>query len=209
VGISPQLHLVTDSQIPRGQLLAAIRAAAENGVDWVQVRDHQASARELYDLTSEIIAIARPPGARVAVNDRIDVALAAGADGVQLGERSLSVAVTRRLAPGLQLGASVHGVARATWAAAEGADWLTFGHVFATSSHPGEPPRGLDELARVVQAVHCPVIAIGGISPDQISAVLAAGAAGVAVMSAILRASDPGQATRLLRSHLARPRDAT
>ena len=96
-------------------------------------------------------------------------------------------------------------MARAIQAAAEGADWLTFGHVFATSSHPGEPPRGLDELARVVEAVHCLVIAIGGIGPDQVSAVLAAGAAGVAVMSAILKASDPGQATRLLRSHLVMP----
>jgi thiamine-phosphate diphosphorylase len=205
VGSSPQLHLVTDPQLPRQQLLAAIRAAAENGVDWVQVRDHQASGRELYDLTSEIVAVARPLGARVAVNDRIDVALAAGADGVQLGERSLSVSVAKRIAPGLQLGASVHGVARATRAAAEGAAWLTFGHVFATPSHPGEPPRGLDELARVVEAVNCPVIAIGGIGPDQISAVMAAGAAGVAVMSAILKASDPGQATRLLRSHRAMP----
>jgi thiamine-phosphate diphosphorylase len=209
VGSRPQLHLVTDAQLPREQLLAAIRAAAENGVDWIQVRDHQASARELYDLTSEIVAIARPPGARVAVNDRIDVALAAGADGVQLGEHSLSVAVTRHIAPGLQLGASVHGVVRATRAAAEGADWLTFGHVFATSSHPGEPPHGLDELARVVEAAHCPVIAIGGIGPDQVSAVLAAGAAGVAVMSAILTASDPGQVTRLLRSHLALPPNPT
>jgi len=93
-------------------------------------------------------------------------------------------------------------VARATQAAAEGADWLTFGHVFATSSHPGEPPRGLDELARVVQAVHVPVIAIGGIGPDEVAAVLAAGAAGVAVMSAILKASDPGQATSSMRREL-------
>ncbi len=196
---NPQLHLVTDSQLPREQLLAAIRAAAENGLDWVQVRDHQASGRELYDLTSEIIAIARPLGARVAVNDRIDVALAAGADGVQLGERSLSVAVARGIAPGLQLGASVHGVARAIQAAAGGADWLTFGHVFATRSHPGEPPRGLDELARVVEAVNCPVIAIGGIGPEQVAAVLATGAGGVAVTSAILDAEDPGEVTRTLR----------
>ena len=108
------LYLVTDPRFGRVGLLAAVRAAAENGVDWVQVRDHQASAAELYDLTREIVAQCRPRGVRVAVNDRIDVALAAGADGVQLGARSLPIAAARQIAPGLRIGASVHDLVAAT-----------------------------------------------------------------------------------------------
>lgn len=199
-----ELHLVTDPRYPPARLLAAIRAAAENGVDWVQVRDHQATAAELYALTKEVVGVCRPLGARVAVNDRVDVALAAGADGVQLGERSLPVAVVRRIAPGLRIGASIHDLDGARRADAAGADWLTFGHVYATASHPGEPPRGLDALQAVARSTRRPVVAIGGIGPEQVPAVLAAGAAGVAVISAILAAPGPAAATLSLRRELTR-----
>jgi thiamine-phosphate pyrophosphorylase len=198
----PQLHLVTDARLDRTRLLDAIRAAAENGVDWVQVRDHQATARDLFDLARAVVERCRPRGVRVAVNDRIDVALAADADGVQLGARSLSVAVARRVAPGLQIGVSVHDIESARRAEADGADWVTFGHVYATSSHPGEPPLGLTELARVANTVRIPVIAIGGIGADQIGEVLATGARGIAVISAILGATDPSAATAELRRWL-------
>jgi thiamine-phosphate pyrophosphorylase len=171
-------------------------------VDWVQVRDHQASARELFELTEKVIAACRPRGVRVAVNDRLDVALAAGADGVQLGERSLTIAAVRKVAPRILVGASVHDLASAVRAAAEGANWLTFGHIFPTSSHPGEPPRGLDILRQVVRASGCPVIAIGGITEPEILDVLATGAAGVAVISAILGAARPGAAAAALRRAL-------
>jgi thiamine-phosphate pyrophosphorylase len=197
-----QLHLVTDPRLERGALLGAVRAAAENGVDWVQVRDHRATVVELFALAVEVVAICRPLGARVAVNDRVDVALAVGADGVQLGARSLPVAVVRRIAPGLKIGASVHDWARAAHAEAAGADWLTFGHVFPTGSHPGEPPRGLAGLAEVARFARIPVIAIGGIGPEQVRGVLEAGAAGVAAIAAILDAAQPGQAAAELRQRL-------
>ena len=105
-----QLHLVTDPRLPRAQLLAVIRAAAENGADWIQVRDHQSSARELFDLAQAVVTLCRPRGVRVAVNDRIDVALAVGADGVQLGGRSLPVGVARELVGALSIGVSVHSI---------------------------------------------------------------------------------------------------
>ncbi|HLG51768.1 MAG TPA: thiamine phosphate synthase [Chloroflexota bacterium] len=193
------LHLVTDPRLPRPHLLDAVRAASDNGLDWVQVRDHRATARELLDLTRDVLAICRPRGVRVAVNDRIDVALAAGADGIQLGEHGLPAEIARRLAPRLRLGVSVHDLRAAQQAAAAGADWVTFGHIFATPSHPGEPPRGLEPLAEVVRAVGVPVVAIGGITADNVGAVLGAGARGVAVISAILDAPDPGAVTRALR----------
>jgi thiamine-phosphate diphosphorylase len=196
------LHLVTDPRLDRARLLAAVEAAAANGIDWIQVRDHGSTARELFELTSAVIAIARPRGVKVAVNDRVDVALAAGADGVQLGGRSLPIDVVRRIAPDLRIGASVHDLAGAE--RASGADWLTFGHVFETSSHPQEPARGLDALAAVVHRVSIPVIAIGGINRDNIEAVRRSGASGVAVISAILNAPDPGEATAALRAELDR-----
>jgi thiamine-phosphate pyrophosphorylase len=198
--------LAIHSVLPRATPLAVIRAAADNGVDWVQVRDHRASARDVFDLAQEVVRICRPRGVRVAVNDRLDVALAAKADAVQLGGRSLPVAVAREIAGGLQIGVSVHDVDAAIQAEAAGADWITFGHVFPTPSHPDEPARGVAGLARVVQAVQIPVIAIGGIDPSNVEAVLGVGAAGIAVISAITNATDPGQATATLRRALDRRR---
>ncbi len=194
---------MTDPRLPRQRLLAAVEAAAANGIDWVQVRDHTASARELYDLARAVLAVARPRGVRVAVNDRIDVALAVTADGVQLGRRSLPLPVVRAIAPELSIGASVHNVTEASAAERAGAAWLTFGHVFPTTSHPNEPAPGLSELERIVRATRLPVVAIGGIAPDRIASVLEAGAAGVAVISAILDAPDPARATAELRRRLA------
>jgi len=179
-------------------------------VDWIQVRDHQASARDLYELARAVVGICRPLGARVAVSDRLDVALAVGADAVQLGARSLPVAVARGLARAssspvdFRIGASVHDLNAARRAEAEGADWVTFGHVYPTASHPGEAPRGLAGLSGVVAAVSAPVIAIGGIDRSNVGEVLKAGAAGVAVISAILSAPDPGAATAELRRALDR-----
>jgi thiamine-phosphate pyrophosphorylase len=196
------LHLVTDPRLPRAQLLAVIRAAAENGAHWIQVRDHRASARELFDLAQEVVTVCRPPGVRVAVNDRIDVALAVGADGVQLGGRSLPVGVARELVGDLNIGVSVHSIESAVQVEAEGTDWLTFGHVFPTSSHPDTTPRGVAALAQAVQTVHIPVIAIGGIGTHQVGPVIQAGASGIAVMSAILDAPDPARATAELRQAL-------
>jgi thiamine-phosphate pyrophosphorylase len=183
-------------------LLEVVRAAVENGIDWLHVRDHAAAARDLFELTERIVGICAPFGTRVAVNDRVDVALAAGAMGVQVGRRGLPIGAIRRIAPALQIGASIHSLDEAMQAEADGAEWLTFGHVFPTSSHPDEAPRGLGELRQVVDAVHRPVVAIGGIGIDQVAAVRAAGAGGIAVISAILDAEDPARATRELRERL-------
>ena len=198
----PQLHLVTDSRLGRSELLVAVEAAARNGIDWVQVRDHSATAREILDLSERIVSICRPLGVRVAVNDRIDVALAAGADAVQLGRRSLPIAVAKRIAGWMLVGASVHSPAEASDAERDCADWITFGHFFPTGSHPNEPCRDMAELRIVADAAGIPVIAIGGIGAGQVDAVLEAGAGGIAVISAILDAPDPGRAAGGLRSAL-------
>ena len=197
-----QLHLVTNSRLGPEALLGAVEAAAHNGVDWVQVRDHSSTARELFELSRRIVSICRPLGVRVAVNDRLDVALVVGADAVQLGSRSLPVSVAKRIAGPMLIGASVHSLSEGARAAEDGAAWITFGHFFPTSSHPAEGCLDIAELKIMASAANIPVIAIGGIGVDQVSLVIESGAGGIAVISAILDAPDPGRAAAELRSRL-------
>ena len=198
----PQLHLLTDSRLGTSELISVVDAAAKNGVDWVQVRDHSATAYDLLSLCQSIVTICRPLGVRVAVNDRIDVALGVGADAVQLGSRSLPISTAKRIADPMLIGASVHSLSEAAEAESDGADWVTFGHFFPTDSHPNEPCRDIAELKIVAKAASIPVIAIGGIGVDQVSTVVEAGAGGIAVISAILDAPDPARAAGEIRSAL-------
>src|SRR5205823_1458169 len=136
-------------------------------------------------------------------NDRLDVALAAQADGVHLAAQSLPVPDAVALADRrLIVGRSVHSLAEAVEAAERGADYVTFGHVFPTTTHPGVPPRGLSQLEEIVRAVDVPVLAIGGITVENLADVLATGCAGVAVISAILSAANPSEAAASMRRAL-------
>jgi thiamine-phosphate pyrophosphorylase len=198
------LHLIAD----QGDM-GAVAAALRGGVGAVQVRNKSLPAADLLAAARVARPLCGAAGALLLVNDRVDVALACGADGVHLAGRSLPPADARRIFPRL-LGVSVHDVAGAVAAAAAGADYVTFGHVFPTPSKPGLPPQGLAALRAVVEAVDIPVLAIGGIGPANAAEVLAVGCAGVAVISSILAASDPEAAARRLRAALdlcpARPR---
>jgi thiamine-phosphate pyrophosphorylase len=200
---SHQLHLVTEPRKQSDELVRAIGRALDGGVDWVQLRDKSASAANLYAQVRQLQTVVHQHAAKLAVNDRIDVALAAGADGVHLAAQSLPVAEAAKLANGrLLVGRSVHGLDEAVDAAEAGAEYVTFGHVFPTSTHPGVPPRGLAELHEIVQAVDIPVLAIGGITVDNLDSVLATGCAGVAVISAILSDADACRAAASLRRAL-------
>jgi thiamine-phosphate pyrophosphorylase len=197
------LHLVTEPHQRGDELMHRVALAVEGGVDWVQLRDKAASAHALLAQTRTALQLTRPHGARLSVNDRLDVALAAQADGIHLAAQSLPVAEARMLAQGrVLLGRSVHSLDEAVAAAKEGADYVTFGHVFPTTSHPGLPPRGLKQLEQIVKSLDVPVLAIGGITTDNLDEVLATGCAGVAVISAILSASDPREAAARLRRAL-------
>ena len=198
-----QLHLVTEPRYRSAELIEAVAQAAEGGVDWVQLRDKSASALAMHTQASQLMGVLRPSGAYLSVNDRLDVALAAGAHGVHLAGQSLPVEAAVALAAGrLLVGRSVHSLPEARAAAAAGADYVTFGHVFPTTSHPGLPPRGLSELREIVRAVDVPVLAIGGITVNNLPAVLATGCAGIAVISAILAQPDPRAAAARLRAAL-------
>lgn len=196
------IHLITDRKRARGDLPEVVRAALLGGVDFVQVREKTGPARNLYETTLQILPHARKAGAGVLVNDRVDVALATGADGVHLAGKSLPPRIARKLIGELLLGVSVHGLAEAREAVSGGADYVTFGHVYPTSSKPGLPPRGLIELAEIVESVNIPVLAVGGIEPSNALEVLKTGVSGISVISTILAAPDPEKATRELRGIL-------
>lgn len=178
---------------------ALLPALAEAGVDGFQVRAKRVTDRELYALASLVVAAVRPYGASVVVDDRVDVALAAGADGVHLGTRDLPVAAARAIAPDLVLGATCRSAADVRGAAAAGADYAGLGPVFATSSKAGLPdPLGLPALTAA--AGHLPLVAIGGLDAGRAAEARHAGAHGVAVLGGIWRQPDPLAAAKELVS---------
>jgi len=150
---------------------------------WIQVRDKQLPARDLLDLTRRVIAAA--PAAKIIVNTRMDVALAAGAAGLHLPAGSPEPAKFRAIAPaGFLIGVSCHTHQEVRAAAQEGADYVLFGPVFAPLSKTSDlAPRGVDQLAEAVRAVNIPVLALGGITRENTQTCLDAGAAGIAAIS--------------------------
>ena len=181
----PLIMLVTDRR--RGgeaAMLASVGAASAAGVDLIQVRERGLEDLDLLDLTVRIRDVAAGR-ARLLVNDRVDVAFAAGAAGVHLPGRAVAAARIRPIAPtSFLLGRSVHSIDDARQAESSGGcDYLVFGSVFETASKPAaHEPAGLEQLSRVCAAVALPVLAIGGVTVDRIAEIARAGAAGVAAI---------------------------
>ncbi|MDD4566718.1 Thiamine-phosphate synthase [Methanoculleus chikugoensis] len=199
------LYVITDEEIGRGRSHAELAArAVAGGADAIQLRDKTLSGRALFDAAFAVREITFDAGALFIVNDRLDVALAAGADGVHLGESDLPIGEARRLAPpGFIIGASVGSVATAVRAATEGADYVALSPTFATGSKDDAGPgRGLAVLAEIRAAVSLPIVAIGGITAENVSDVIAAGADGVAVISAVVGKDDVTAAARDLRARI-------
>ena len=205
------LYVITDAGLTPGRSHADIaRAALAGGADAVQLRDKSATAQNLCLLVTEIQPIARKFGAVLLVNDRVDVALVAGADGAHVGQEDLPAREARRLLPPPSvLGVSAGTVEEARKAARAGADYIGVGPVFPTPTKPdaGEPI-GVEGLARVARAVEVPVVAIGGITLENVTAVIEAGASGAAVVSAVVSAQDMAQAARALKGRIAEARRA-
>lgn len=195
-----QIHLVTDRNAAGENLTAAVHAALRGGLDCVQAREKKGPASRLYETVLSLLPAAREYGSRLLVNDRVDIALACAADGVHLPGAGLPPDATRSLIGEVPLiGVSVHGLDEARAAIEAGADYVTFGHVHPTASKPGSPPAGMRKLAEVVEGVEAPVLAVGGMDASNVGEVMATGAAGAAVISTILAASDPESATLRLR----------
>jgi thiamine-phosphate pyrophosphorylase len=176
--------------------------ALDAGLPAVQLREKDLPGRPLLALAERLRRATADRGALLFVNDRLDVALAVGADGVHLGERSFPADVARRmLPPGMRIGCSTHTPADA--AACE-ADFCFFGPVFATPSKAAfGAPHGCARLGEAVRGARVPVVGIGGIDAENVGSVLAAGAHGAAVIRAILTAPDPAHATRALLAAVA------
>jgi thiamine-phosphate pyrophosphorylase len=182
---------------------AVIEAAVAAGVDAVQLRDRHATGATLLRAAETLRATTRRHDAVLLINDRIDVAIAAGADGVHLPAASFPIAVARRLLGGdAWIGRSTHAPAEAEAAAAEGADYVVLGPIFATPSKAayGDP---LGVAAITATRAACPVVAIGGLTPDNAAQACSAGASGIAVIRAILDSSAPAVAARTIADALA------
>ncbi len=196
------LYVVTDEVVSGGRThLECARASVSGGADVVQLRDKVRSGREILEISEEIRAVTARSGTLFIINDRLDIALAAGADGVHLGQEDLPVADARRLAPRpFLIGASVGSAEEALQAERDGADYVAVSPVFSTGSkEDAGPGLGLSTVTAVRRAVRIPVVAIGGIGPANAADVVSAGADGCAVISAVLARADIAAAVRYLR----------
>lgn len=200
----PRLCYITDRrQLPRANLLPFITAAARAGVDMIQVREKDLDARALLALVEKAVAACEGTSARLLVNDRLDVALAVGANvGVHLPADSFSPRVLRaKFGEGLLIGASCHSVEEVKRAEAEGADFVVFGPVFETPSKIAYgPPLGLAALADACRAVRIPVLALGGVTLENAARCLAAGASGLAAITMFQQVESMDALVRELRA---------
>jgi len=196
-----RVYLVLDPALTGGRPPLEIAAAAlRGGVTALQLRWKSGPLREMLRLGEALRELCRHHGVPFLVNDRVDVALALDADGVHVGQEDLPPEVARRLlGPRALIGLSARTPEQARAAEAAGVDYLGTGSVFPTTSKANPTLIGLEGLAAVVRSTRLPVVAIGGVSPENAAACIRAGAVGVAVISAITLAPDPEAAARALR----------
>lgn len=198
-----RLYAITDRRaLPAGVTLAqAVEAALDGGVTCLQLREKRASAGEILDLARTLLPLCRARKVPLLINDRVDIALAAGADGVHLGQDDLPLPEARALlGPDRILGATAHTVEEALRAQAEGADYLGVGAMFPTGTKTDTVPTSADTLKAICAAVSIPVVAIGGVNAENLPTLAGTGIAGAAVVSAIFSQSDLTAAARTLRT---------
>lgn len=199
----PWLHVVTSDEVIAGadflkRALEVISVLGPAGI--FHLRTRRLATRAYVVLAQRLLDQSSSTGAVLIINGRVDVALATGADGVQLGHGALNAPQVRSIAPELKIGVSVHSISQAKRASS--ADWILFGHVFESSTHPGQLGRGIAELNSVVRASGIPTVALGGITPELVPEILRTGASGVAVLSGIWGEHDPKrEVLRYLSKH--------
>lgn len=195
------VYLVTDNrQLGERSLEEVVRASIRGGAGVVQYRDKQSSTRVMVEKAARLRAFCRQAGVCFLINDRIDVALAVEADGVHLGQDDMPLVLARKiLGPDRCIGVTVHNLEELKQAEAAGADYLSAAPVFATTTKPDhQQPLGFEGVKRLALAAQKPLVAIGGIDPTNAAGVISSGARGVCVVSAVMAAVDPEQATRAL-----------
>ncbi|MCH7738556.1 MAG: thiamine phosphate synthase [Chloroflexi bacterium] len=203
------LCVVTDRTIfdtggapPEPRLIDAVRGAVSGGANMVQLRERGLAGRDLLSLALELRRITQDRALFV-VNERVDIAIAAGADGVQLGEQSMSVSAAKYVCGDhLLIGRSVHDMYGAQDAERDGADFLIAGTIFASKSHPGMGSAGTALISEISGSVSTPTLGIGGITASNAAGVIAAGAAGIAVIGAMLDTSNSREAAEALAAEI-------
>jgi thiamine-phosphate pyrophosphorylase len=186
--------------------LAVLDQVLAAGVGIVQLREKDLADRRLYELAVAFRRRTEAAGALLIIDDRLDIALAAGADGVHLGQEDLPVAAAQRIAPDLIIGASSHSLEEALAAQEAGAGYVNIGPIFPTATKPAASPLGLEAIERIAPRLRIPWSAMGGINQENIAQVSARGARHPAVMSAVTAAAEVGAAARALREAiLSRP----
>lgn len=204
-GVNWSLYVITDRKAA-GQrpLTEVVEAAIAGGATIVQMREKTATTREMIELGRALHEITRGAGVPLIVNDRMDVTLALDAEGVHVGQEDMPAPLARCLiGPDRILGVSAGTAEEARQAERDGADYLGVGDIYGTPSKAeAGMPIGVEGLAEIAEAVSIPVIGIGGITADNAMAVIKAGAAGVAVISAVVSAADPEAAARELRESI-------
>jgi len=187
-----KVYAITDRKLfPEGKFLDGVESALKGGIRAIQLREKDLSPAEMLNLAREVRSLTQKYKARLFVNDRVDVALMAEADGVHLTENSAPVEEVKKLFPELLVGVSTHSLESAKKAESGGAEFVTFSPIFDTpSKREYGPPQGLDRLKEVVEGVQIPVLALGGIKRPNVASVQEAGAYGIALISGIWKARD-------------------
>ncbi len=196
----PPVYLITDRKLATPDLCSALEAALKGGVRMVQLREKDLSSTELRTIAGEILKLTRFYGAKLLMNGAPELAAEIGADGVQLGVNSCRISTARRiLGEQAIIGYSAHSTHEVESAAHQGANFVTFSPVYYTASKAQYgPPQGLQALGNICQKSPIPVYALGGINIDRVKDVLAAGAQGIALISALFGASDIQKSTQKL-----------
>ena len=186
------LYAITDRRSLEGELLQSVEKYFQAGVDYLQIREKDLTDRALFELTRSVMALPNPAGTKVLVNERTDIALAAGAAGVHLPSDSLGPGDVRKIAPpGFAVAVSTHTLEEVREAERAGADFAVFGPVFAPASKAAwGPPQGLGALQSARRAVSMPLLALGGVTIDNAAACVEQGAAGIAAISLFQRETD-------------------
>ncbi|WP_297090163.1 thiamine phosphate synthase [Thermococcus sp.] len=192
-----RLYVITDRRF-RDEL-STVQDALEGGATAIQMRIKNAPTREMVEIGKGLRKLTDEYGALFFVDDRVDVALAVSADGVQVGPDDMPVPLVKEMAPNLLIGASVYSLEEAVKAEREGADYLGAGAVFPTRTKADACYLGLDGLKTILETVKIPVVAIGGINHENVREVLRLGVDGIAVISAIVGAPDVKRAAREMR----------
>ena len=182
----PRLYAITDRKKYGEDFLGILEEILKKGVKMVQLREKDLPGRELYELAKEVRELTKKYDTLLLINERFDVALAVGADGVHLPENSFPPSVVKRINPNFIVGFSAHSLESALYAEREGADFITLSPIFKTSSHPEATPLGLKTLKEVSKLVSIPVFALGGITKERMKMCYKNGAYGVAGITMFL-----------------------